>query len=208
MADKKWTSAGSTLDPAEKNSTRGGAFVTVFNHHVMFVYGTAGSPDSAADSFATARQLAEALYYRGNGSIDLIPDTVFNPADSANRNVILFGNADNNRAWKTLLPNSPIQVHEGSVTIGNNTFKGEDLAAVFIRPREGTFENLVGVVAATGHGGAVVLERLPIAVSGVSLPDWTLISADSFTTGVKGVRAAGYFANTWNLDPADSVEQR
>jgi hypothetical protein len=208
MREGKWTATGSTVDPKAKNSNRGGPFVTAFNHRVMFVYGTGGTSDSAADAYASARQLAEALYYRGNASIDVISDTEFSPAESANRNVILFGNADNNRVWNTLLATSPVQVHDGSVKIGNDVFQGDDLAAVFIRPREGSAENLIGAVASTGHGGAVVLERLPLAVSGVGLPDWTVISADSFISGMKGIRAAGYFANNWNLDPAETIEQR
>jgi dienelactone hydrolase len=208
LRGNKWTAAGSTIDPNVKNSTRGGPFVTVFNHRVMFVYGTGGTSDSAADDYATARELSEALYYRGNGSIDVIPDTAFTPAESAGRNVILFGNADTNRAWKTLLGDSPIQVHAGLVAVGNTEIKGDDLAAIFIQPREGTTDNLVAAIASTGHAGTVVLQRLPIAVSGTGLPDWTIISSDSFTSGIKGVRAAGYFANDWKLDPHETVQQQ
>jgi pimeloyl-ACP methyl ester carboxylesterase len=201
----KWAAAGSAVDPKQKNSKRGGPFVTVFDHRVMFVYGTGGKPGAAADALATARQLAEAFYYRGNGSIDVIADTEFSASESSGRNVVLFGNADNNRAWAAVLGDSPIRVNDGSIIVGKDQFKGDDLGAVFVRPREGNAENLVGAVASSGHGGTVVIERLPMAVSGVGLPDWTVIGADTFSTGIGGVRAAGYFGNDWGLDSGEKV---
>jgi dienelactone hydrolase len=204
--DGKWA-VGEAINPNHKNSDRGGPFVTVFNHRVMFVYGTGGSPGVAADAYAAARQLAEAFYYRGNGSIDVIPDTAFNDAATANRNVILFGNADNNRAWSTLLGDSPIQVGSGWVKAGGKEMKGDDLCAVFVRPRKGSSSALVGAVASSGHGGTVAIERLPIAVSGVGFPDWMVLGADTFTTGVNGVRAAGYFGNDWSLEQGEMVSR-
>jgi hypothetical protein len=200
----KW-SVEKGVDSRGKNASRGGPFVTVFNHRVMFVYGTGGGQVAAADAFAAARQLAEAFYYRGNGSIEVIPDTAFNEAATADRNVILFGNADSNSAWATLLGDSPIRVGAGSVKVGQKEMKSDDLCAVFIRPRKGSEIALVAGVACSGHGGTIAIERLPIAASGVGFPDWMVISADAFTSGVKGVRAAGYFGNDWSLEKGETV---
>ena len=187
------------LDLSQKNAGRGGPFITAFYNHFVFVYGTHGTPEAAADSLATARLLAENFYYRGNGSVDVLADTAFDPAKMPEGNVILFGNSDCNSAWENLAGDAPIQVRNGSATVGQRRINGDDLAVLFLYPRPDSVSALVGAIAFTGHAGAVEVSRLPLLTSGVGYPDWTVISADSLTQGTPGVRAAGYFGNDWSL---------
>jgi hypothetical protein len=42
-------------------------------------------------------------------------------------------------------------------------------------------------------------------MSGVGLPDWCIIGPEVLKQGVRGVRAAGYFANDWSISSTDSV---
>jgi hypothetical protein len=204
--DGKWAVQDS-LKAAQKNASRGGPFVTAFNHQMIFVYGTHGSEQAASDAYNSARLVAENFYYRGNGSVDLVPDTAFDPASNPDRNVILFGNADSNSAWTALLGKCPVQVREGSARVGEKEFQGNDLAALLIYPRPGSDTALVATIASSGHAGAVDVERLPVLTSGVGFPDWIVISADSLNKGVPGVRAAGYFGNDWLLESGETAQQ-
>lgn len=202
---KGWATVA-VLDPNQKSAVRGSAFVTAFNHRMVFVYGTGGGAAAAAsDAYNTARQLAEALYYRGNGAVDVVADSAFRPADEPDRNVILFGNADSNGAWAALMGRSPVQTRQGSVHVGATEIKGDDLGVLCIAPRPGSASALVAAVASTGHAGAVAIERLPLLVSGVGIPDWAVVSADGLTSVQAGVRAAGYFGNDWSLEKGESV---
>jgi len=192
-------SAG-TLDPRQKSSLRGGPLMSAFNHRMVFVYGTHGS----GDDLDMARFVAEGFYYRGNGSIDVIPDTEFD-ANSTDRNVILFGNADTNSAWPAVLKDSPIQVANGSAKVGDHDLKGDDLAVLFLRPRAGSDTTMVGAIGFTGHAGALVITRSSLLSSGIGFPDWTVVAADALSTGIPGIRGDGFFANDWSIDPRQSA---
>jgi poly(3-hydroxybutyrate) depolymerase len=195
--------------PAEniKGPDRAGPFKQAFRRRFSFVYGTAGTPEENARLFAKARYDAETFWYRGNGSVELVSDDIFSNigADFRDRSVILFGNADTNRAWDLLLRDSPIQVRRGSVTIGEREFRGDNLACLFIRPRPEGPRALVGVVACTGAAGEIVAERLPYLRSGSSYPDFTLISSEMFNQGSGGLLGAGFFGGDWSLDPKQSA---
>jgi hypothetical protein len=91
------------LNLQEKNPVRNGGFKLAFTNNMVFVYATNGSAEENEWYKNKARFDAETFWYRGNGSIDIIPDTDFAPDHYADRNVIIYGNADNNLAWNQLL---------------------------------------------------------------------------------------------------------
>lgn len=190
-----------------KSPDRAGPFKQAFRRRFSFVYGTAGTPEETARLIAKARYDAETFWYRGNGSVEIVSDEVFSTvgADFRDRSVILFGNADTNRAWDVMLRDSPIQVRRGRVTIGDREYRGDNLACLFIRPRPESPRALVGVVAATGAAGEIVAERLPYLRSGSSYPDFTLIGSEMFERGSGGLKAAGFFAGDWSLDLTQSA---
>ena len=188
-----------------ENAARGGPFKMAFNNHMAFVYGTGGSAQENAAIYAKARYDAETWWVRGNGSVDVIPDSEFDPARDANRNVILYGNADTNRAWPALLDREPILVTRSSITIGGREWAGDDLACLFLRPRKGSDTALVGVVAGTGLSGTRLTNRIGYLMSGVGLPDWCVVGPEVLKQGIRGVRAGGYFANDWTISSADAV---
>jgi hypothetical protein len=122
-----------------------------------------------------------------------------------NRNVILYGHADSNAAWKALLGESPVQVRRGSVTIGDRTEKGDDLACVFVRPRPGSDVASVGVVSGTGPAGLRLTDRLAYFASGSGFPDVLVLGPEMLTRGSEGVRAAGFFGNDWGVKTGEFV---
>src|SRR5262249_32969742 len=108
--DKDKWSATAAPSSALKGPERYGPFKAAFRNRVLFVYGTHGSAEETAAALAKARYDAETFWYQGNASVDVVPDTAWEAAAERDRNVIVYGNADTNAAWKTLLADSPVQV--------------------------------------------------------------------------------------------------
>jgi pimeloyl-ACP methyl ester carboxylesterase len=188
---------------AGKGPHRYGPFKEAFRNRVIFVYGTRGTPEENAWALAKARYDAETFWYRGNGSIDVLADTAFNAAVDRDRNVILYGNADSNAAWKALLADSPVQVLGGRIRVGDREEKGDDLGCLFLRPRPHSDRAVVGVVAGSGVAGMRLTDRLPYFVSGVGYPDCLVLGPDVLTQGSRGVRAAGFFGPDWGVDSGE-----
>jgi poly(3-hydroxybutyrate) depolymerase len=188
-----------------KGPHRYGTFKDAFRQRVVFVYGTKGTPEENAWSLAKARFDAETFWYRGNGSIDVIADSAFDAAAEPDRNVILYGNADSNGAWKALLAGSPVQVERGRCRIDKREETGADLGCLFVRPRPGSDRAVVGVVTGTGVAGMRLTDRLPYFVSGVGYPDFLLLASATLVKGSAGVRGAGFFGLDWQVATGEFV---
>jgi hypothetical protein len=199
-----WATAA-PRDPFLKSPLRSGAFKDAFRHRFLFVVGTRGSDAEDRLLEDTARYHAETFWYRGNGQVEIVRDTAFDPLAEPDRGVILYGNADTNAAWQTLLAGSPVQVSRGKVRIGERTLPGDDLAGLFVRPRPGSDRACVAVLAGTGEAGTRLIEQLPIFVSGAGFPDWMVLSAAMLLDGEEGALAAGFFGEGWSLREDDSV---
>jgi poly(3-hydroxybutyrate) depolymerase len=200
----KWAAAGEP-SAALKGPHRSGPFKDAFRNRVVFVYGTRGTLAENAWALARARYDAETFWYRGNGSVDVVPDTAFDPSAERDRNVILYGHADGNGAWRALLGDSPVQVRRGSVRVGGRTEKGDDLACLFLRPRPDSDRAVVAAVAGSGPAGMRLTERLPYFVSGVAYPDWVVLGPDALSKGAEGVRGVGFFGNDWGVASGEFV---
>lgn len=190
-----------------KGPHRAGPFKDAFRHRMQFVYGTRGTSEENDWALHKARYDAEVFWYRGNGSVDLIADTAFDPAAEPERGVVLYGNADTNAAWTALLARSPIQTSRGRVQIGERVCEGDNLAVLTIHPRPDSRHALVAVVSGTGLPGMRLTDRLSYFVGGVSYPDWLVVSTDALRHGTPGVRAIGYFDSEWRVDPDQSAWQ-
>ena len=142
-----------------KRPERSGPFREAFRRRFAFVYGTLGTPEENAWTLAKARFDAETFYYRGNGAVELMADVEVSaekpakPDENAPRNLILYGNADCNAAWRSLLLHDPVQVHRGEVRLGQREMKGEDLGCLFLRPHPSDAQALVGCVGGSGPAG-------------------------------------------------------
>lgn len=188
---------------AHKGPHRAGPFKEAFGHRMLFVYATRGTAEENAWAYAKARFDSESFWYRGNASIELVPDTAFNPSRDRDRGVIVYGNADNNAAWKALLGDSPVQVTRDAVRIGDRTLAGTDLACLFVRPRPGSDIASVGVVSGTGPVGLRLNDRVPYFMAGVAYPDVTVFGPESLDIGAGGARATGFFGNDWSVESGE-----
>ena len=126
----KWTLV-EEIPVTEKYPSRYGGFKQAFDNRVVFVYATGGNKEENTWYQNKALFDAETFLYRGNGSIDVISDKDFIPSAYADRNVVLYGNASNNKAWNKLLKNAPIQVLKGEIRMGDKVLKGNDLGTYF-----------------------------------------------------------------------------
>lgn len=188
-----------------KRAERSGPFKEAFKNRMVFVVGTAGTPEENAWASAKARYDGETFQYRGNGSVDVVQDSAFDPVRFHGRNVILYGNADTNTAWPKVLGANAIVVKRGSAVVGGRAVSGDDLAVLFVAPRTDDSGSLVGVVAPTGAKGAQIATRLAYFVSGVAYPDWIVIGADSALLGNQGIRGAGFYGNDWKVASGDQA---
>jgi dienelactone hydrolase len=187
------------IPPNDKSPARSSGFKNGFDGRMVFVYGTKGNPAENLWAANRARFDAEAFYYRGNGAVDVIPDSAFGSSVDADRSVILYGNGDTNGAWRALLADSPIQVRRGSVKVGSTTMTGDGLAVLLTRPRPGSTMSSVSAVAGSGLPGMRLTERLNYFFAGVHFPDFFIADPEMLDKGYEGVRAAGFFDNRWQL---------
>lgn len=183
-----------------KNPRRPGGIRTVWDRRVALVYGTQGSDDQNAWALAKARFDAEQFLVRAGGSAVVAADVDFNADADPHRNIVLYGNADTNSLWSRLLSTSPVQVRNGQASVGGRPETGDDLACLFVRPRDESPTALVAAIGGTGVTGMRATDRLPMFVSGVRLPDLLLFGAAAIERGVGEVRAAGWFGIDWNVD--------
>ncbi len=198
-----WVQTGSS-NANEKGPHRSGPFKAAFQNRVLFVVGTGGTPDVNKALLDKALFDAETFYYRGNGAFEVILDLEFDAERESGRNVILYGNANNNGAWYQVLRDCPIRVERDRIVVESadgaiRSFDGPDLACLFTYPRFGDTRSSVGVVAGTGLLGLQTCRQLPYFVSGTGYPDWTVFGSDVLQHGDAGVRAAGFFDATWSV---------
>ena len=124
-------------------------------------------------------------------------------AEFQDRGVIVYGHAESNAAWSTLLADSPVQVRRGSVRIGRRELSGDDLACLFVRPRPDSKQAAVAVVSGTGMSGLRLTERLPYFLSGVAYPDCSVFSAHDLENGDAALQTAGFFGIDWGVDSGE-----
>jgi dienelactone hydrolase len=188
--------------PAEKSPERCGPFKRAFDRRFVLVHGTKGDDAEDRELFERARHDLCVWWYRANGTPDLLSDVEALAADLRGRNVILYGNADTNAAWKQYVGSScPLVAQRGALKLGERTWKGDDLAAVLVFPRADDDAALVGAFADTGVRGSRLGYTLAPFTSGVGYPDYAVFSSRTLTDGDGGVLAAGWFDHRWQLDP-------
>ena len=192
----------------EKRPDRSGPLKRAFDNRFLLVVPTAGNALENARARERARYHAAVWQYRGNGDAPIVTDREVQTAGLWHHNLILFGNRDTNRAWATCVPDDcPVVVERGAVTVGEQRFEGDDLGALFVQPRKHDEHSLVGVFATTGPRAELLSTTLAPFVSGVGYPDYAVYDATVLTTGDGGVRAAGWFDATWQLQAAGSFRR-
>jgi poly(3-hydroxybutyrate) depolymerase len=194
---------GRPIPVEEKGPHRAGPFKEAFRHRMVFVIGTQGTEEENGWALAKARMDSEAFWYRGNASIEIIPDTAYSLEKYRDRGTILYGHRESNAAWNLLLADSPVQVGRGVVTVGSRRIERNDLACLFLRPRRDSATACVGVVAASGITGFRLTQRLPYFLAGTGFPDCLVVGPEMLLQGTSGVVTAGFFGPDWSVEEGD-----
>ncbi|MEJ2701162.1 MAG: prolyl oligopeptidase family serine peptidase [Sedimentisphaerales bacterium] len=183
-----------------KGPHRYGAIKDELKHRFLFVYGTAGTPEENAWAFGKARYDAETFWYRGNGSVEIVADSAFAPSRYPDRTVVLYGNAETNRAWSSLLSDSPVQVRRAQVRVGTHTVEGDDLSAFFIQPRKDSDIASVVVVSGSGLEGTRSAYAITFFRSFVRYPDCLVTRVSGEQAGRTENVAVGFFGLDWSVE--------
>jgi len=181
-------------DPSRRNPTLSGPFKLAWRNRMVWVYGTGGDEEENAATIAKVRYDAGAWWYRGNGNVTIVSDREFTPERYAGRNVILYGNADTNSAFRHLRPGCPIDVRRGRVDAGKTTGVG-DWGAYLVYPGAG--DVMYGVVGATSARALRMIQPARYFMSGSAVPDWVIFDETVLRKGLAGVTAAGWFSDDW-----------
>ncbi len=189
----------------QKGPHRNGGFKDAFRNNMVLVYASKGSRTENEWWYNRALFDAEKFYYRGNGNVPLVRDTEFSLEKYPDRNVILYGNRDNNSAWELLLQACPVQVENDKISMPDRTFDGEDYGIYFIYLRKDSEIASVGVVTATGEKGMKATYANHYLVNGTTFPDLIIVNSNVIKDGVTGIEGAGFFGNDWSIDNGDFV---
>ncbi|MEO8416520.1 MAG: alpha/beta hydrolase-fold protein, partial [Ginsengibacter sp.] len=203
--NNQWIIAG-TPSGYEKGPQRFGTFKEAFNHKMVFVYGTSGNKEENEWNVNKAKYDAETWYYRGNGAVDIIPDKAYSLEKYPGRNVIIYGNANSNAAWKILLDDCPITVTRSGIKVGDDSFTGDDLGAYFVWPMKNSHANSIGVIAGSGMNGMHAANANQYFAGASGFPDFMVFRLGMLQTGADRVEAAGFFNNNWELIPSEMVK--
>lgn len=190
---------------AEKGPHRNGGFKDTFRNHFVLVYATGGNDQEKEWYYNRAKFDAEKFWYRANGNVELVADQDFSSGKYADRNIILYGNEDNNQAWTKLLFDCPVSVKNGSFKVGDRTLSGDQWGAYFTYPRADSETASVGVVTATGIKGMKGAYANDYLVNGTTFPDFMLFDHSMMQKGLDGVAASGFFGNDWTIENGDFV---
>ena len=184
----------------EKGPHRNGGFKDAFNNNVVFVYASKGSETENTWYFNRARFDAETFWYRANGNIEIVKDVNFSLKKYTDRNVIIYGNKDNNAAWKLLLKDSQIQVKNNEVDFNGKTLTGNQWGMYFTVPRKDSNFASIGVITATGSKGMKAAYMNRYLVNGTTFPDLVLFDDTVLSNGASSVKCAGFFGNDWTVE--------
>ncbi|QHS59787.1 carboxylesterase family protein [Chitinophaga agri] len=197
---------GTAPAATDKGVVRNGTFKEAFNHRMVFVYSTGGTPAENEWSVSKARYDAETWYYRGNGAVDIVADKDFKAANYPDRGIILYGNATTNKAWNQLLQQAPVQITRGKVTVGQQEYAGDNFAAYFMWPRADSKTASVAVVAGTGLAGMRAADANQYFAGGSGFPDYMVFSTDLLKGNMQAVKTAGFYDNKWQLDETERIK--
>ncbi|MEQ6120658.1 alpha/beta hydrolase-fold protein [Reichenbachiella sp. MALMAid0571] len=189
----------------EKSPQRNGGFKDAFRHKMVFVYASKGSKEENEWYYNRTLFDAEKFWYRANGNVEIVKDTEFRTSNYVDQNVILYGNKDNNAAWDVLLKNSPIQVSNNQMIIGDKTLTGDQWGSYFIYPRPDSNIASIGVVTATGKKGMKGAYANDYLVNGTTFPDVFVFDHTMMKNGISGVKCSGFFGNNWSVEAGDFI---
>lgn len=177
---------------SEKRPGRYGPIKEAYFKPFVVVYPT-GDPETAEDYLELAREYQWTWYYRGNGIMRILPDTLVTPEILTTKNLIIFGDMESNSILKRYSSRLPITLKKGILKFGKKKYMGANAKYVYPSPvnKDGLWQiNL---------GSPEMLQAFPIIYSGNGLPDFIVYDKTAREFGWGGILEAGFFDNNWRL---------
>lgn len=177
-----------------------GPIKRVFFNPFIIVVGTCGSDDENELNMEIARNLSQRWWYRANGyctiarDVDVWEETFLG-------NLVLVGGPSSNSVSAGIADQLPIRVDTNGVWLGDKLIQGDDLAVKFVYPSPLSPGRLIYANWGTSLEGTRLAGSLTCLFSGSNLPDFLVYDDAVRLMGYAGVRAAGFFDNSWQLDP-------
>gem|GEM_PF-1321536 len=168
----------------------------------VLVYGTRTAPGnhpSADVLLSQARKQAFQWWRRGNGYVDVVPDTSVTRHMIENCNLILFGGAEQNRIMALIERDLPIRVRKDGLSVGSRYIEGE-YAVNFIYPNPLNPRKFVVTHSGSGLNAFVYSDFFRPIHAGAGLPDYIIFDASVHTRGWAGVKCTGFFDRNWRVD--------
>jgi dienelactone hydrolase len=192
LTDAGWQQATS-LNYSPSHPPIKGAYYEPF----ILVFGTRGDDEETDRLYAMARSEAQAWWYRANGTVRIVPDSLVD-ADLINcYNLILFGNADQNAVTARIEAGLPVRIQEGRFVFNDEIMPPGADAALFVYPNPLNPHKKVLVREGIGEEGLGRSGYFSTLYSGAGLPDYIIWGAEVADKGWGGVIEAGFFTAEW-----------
>jgi dienelactone hydrolase len=170
----------------------------------VLVYGTLGDAEIPEMLLNQARLEAWQWWLRGNGFVEVLPDSEITAEIIEAYNLILFGGPEENRVTKMIDRQLPIRMVDGRFRLAaqwldDRPAGNRALAAEFVYPNPLNPEHLVMIHEGTGADGLKLSTFFGVLYSASGLPDYLIFDDTVRKSGWAGVRAAGFFDSAWKL---------
>jgi len=167
----------------------------------LLVVGTAGDENENALNLEIARSIAQRWWYRANGYTRIVRDKDVDASLASRYNLVLIGGPQSNLYSRLIADSVPFRIEEAGVYVEDIFIPGKDLACKFVYPNPQNPKKLILAEWGTSIEGLRLAGSLNCIYSGSGLPDFLVYDSAVRLSGYAGVRAAGFFDNSWRVNP-------
>jgi len=163
----------------------------------LLVYGTGGDDEETAANRNLANVRSQRLVDRARAPAPVVPDTAVDRADYEAYNLVLFGRPSSNSVYDDLRNAFPIDVGDGEVSLGGETYTG-DLGVEFVYPNP-RGDRLVQVSTGSTLRGARLTRARNWIPTQTATADYHVFDDTVRYQKWNASVAAGFFDENWEL---------
>lgn len=159
----------------------------------ILVYGTTGDSSSTKNNRSQARYQSYTWWYRANGYVQVIADTMVTDEIIKDFNLVLFGNTSTNSMIKKINSRLPLKIENQTVFYNKQKTEGDDLCIVQVYPNPRNKERLVCLYEPTTISSEKIMGFFTPLYAGAGLPEYIVYDKTVMKYGWAGIKAAGFF---------------
>ena len=181
----------------------------VFREPFIVVYGASGGADATEINRREGAKLLSWFQGRYNATYPLKADAEVTDDDIADNHLVLYGTPSNHSLLARMLDQLPVAITERSITLGDETFHGEDLGILFVYPNPLNPRKYVEIGAGWRDEAVANIDQVP----GRGVNDYAVFNSASKTPGGGFVQvgvplAKGFFDTDWRPETRAAREAR